>query len=321
MSSACPRCGSTEVRWSTVRRGIPVDVQQCQRCGHLIAEEDWTPPVAPIRFGNCLNCGGRREFDVCTSCGLGRADDEAVHEELRQLVAPQHDFLNAARTAVRMGRRGLALKLATASVHMEPHNRDTARALRVWLLDVVGEDKGALEDARAWVRDSEKPSALALASLGQQLQSNGYYGQAAEAYQTALDTDPDQQIIRARRSLLLLELDRVGQARSEALRVLAKPTDEKAVGVALQVVEALCERLGDGLRDQELRALIDQTGVWVSRSHLLLGHRARLAALAGDTAEARKDLKKARKIEPQHPIYERVENALQPAAKKSWWRW
>ena len=58
----------------------------------------------------------------------------------------------------------------------------------------------------------------------------------------------------------------------------------------------------------------------VHRSPKLLGHRARLAAVNGDTSGAKRDLKKARKLNPELEIYERVERAIKPA-RSSWWRW
>ena len=47
----------------------------------------------------------------------------------------------------------------------------------------IGEPEYAVEDAKAWVESTQDPSALALASYGQQLQASGSPGGAADMYE------------------------------------------------------------------------------------------------------------------------------------------
>ena len=320
-SQICSKCGSTELRWVTLRHQVPVDVLQCQRCSNAEVEEDWVVPLMPLVAGRCMNCGGNRQADVCQNCGLSRPDDDQVHDELRQLIAPTHNLLNAARAASRFGRRLIALKLATAAAAKNVDDQgDVARALRVWLLSAIGESTAALEDAKAWVEQSPNPSHLAWASLGQQQQHAGFPGSAADAYLKALQKDPKQHRLRAARSAILMQMNREGQAAEEACQVFEARADDHSIAIALQVAEKLCYEMESAFRDDEISRLLARAGAYVDRSAHMLAHRARLAALNGDESGARKDLKKARRINPDLEIYERIELQVKPQ-RNSWWRW
>lgn len=298
-----------------------MDLLQCQRCGHNEIEEDWVAPLLPLLPGRCVNCGGDRQFGTCVVCGLTAEDDEAVHDELRQLISPTHNLYAAARAASGMGRRLIALKLATAGAASNADGQgETARAMRIWLLSAIGEPSAALDDAKAWVERSASPSALAWASLGQQQQQGGFPGAAAEAYLKALQLDPTMLRLRAARAQLLMGMSREGQALEEAMKVFDGQPDDNAVAIALQVAEQLAYKMETSFRDDEINRLLERAGQHVERSAHLLAHRARLAALNGDEANARKDLKKARRLNPDLEIYERIELQVKPQ-RNSWWRW
>ncbi len=270
-----------------------------------------------------MNCGERRDFDACRNCGLTKTEDAQVHDELRQMINPNASFMDAARHANRIGRRLLALKLASAAAATTEaqDESDVARALRVWLLSAIGESQSGLDDAKAWVDGTQNPSAIAWASYGQQLQQGGFPGASADAYEKALKKKGDQHNIRARRSQLLLELGRGGQALDESIKVFtAQGVDEASVQLVCQVAEDLCSRFESQYRDDEISRLLDYAGEHAERSPALLAQRARLAALEGDTTAAKRDLKMARRLNPELEIYERVERALKPA-RSSWWRW
>lgn len=312
----CVKCGSDQLRWLTLRKGrIPVDVLQCQSCGVANAEEDWMPPLQPLTVGRCWNCGDRRDFENCVNCGLTRAEDVQVHDELRFMVDPKMSHLEAARQASRVGRRLLSLKLATAAaITNENDQGEVARALRIWLLSAIGEPEQAVEDARVWVESTQDPSAIAWASYGQQLQASGIPGGAADSYEKSLKKQPKQWNIRARRAQLLYELRRGGQAQDEAIKVLSQEgVDEQSVAIASTVAEKLCDHFETEYRDDEINRLLEYAGDYVDRSPVLLAHRARLAALQGDLSSAKRDLKKARRMDPELEIYERVERAMKPA--------
>lgn len=323
VATTCPKCGSNQLRWLTLRKGrIPVDVLQCQSCGIAVSEEDWMPPLLPLVPGRCWNCGERRDFDNCVNCGLTKAEDVQVHDELRFIIDPSATHLDAARHASRVGRRLLALKLATAAAMTnEGGQGEVARALRIWLLSAIGEQQSAVEDAQIWVEHNQDPSALAWASYGQQLQASGSPGAAADAYGNSLAKSPKQHNIRARRAQLLLELRRGGQAMDEALSVLSSEgLDDQTAAIACAVAERLCDDFETQYRDDEIQRMLENAGDYVERSPQLLAHRARLAAQQGDLAAAKRELKKARRLNPELEIYERVERAMKPN-RSSWWRW
>ena len=144
---------------------------------------------------------------------------------------------------------------------------------------------------------------------------------AADAYEKALKRNPNQHNIRARRAQLLLELRRGGQAKDEAIRVLSTSgVDDQSVKIASEVAEKLCDHFEDEYRDEEISKLLEYSADYVDRSPVLLAHRARILASDGDVYGARRDLKRARRLNPELEIYERVERAMKPA-RNSWWRW
>jgi tetratricopeptide (TPR) repeat protein len=318
----CQKCNSANVRWVTMRREVPVDILQCQDCGNTLAEEDWMAPLLPLVPGRCTNCGDQRKGGVCVNCGLDQHEDAQVHDELRQVIAPRQNLLNASREASRQGRRLIGLKLATAAAAFNEEGQgDVARALRVWLLAAIGEATPALEDCKAWVDQSPDPTAIAWASLGQQYQHSGFPGSAADAYGKALLKDPKQHVIRARRAQILMSMRREGQASDEALTTLEQPgVDDAAVQLALTVVEELAERYETQLRDDEVERCLERSGPHAERSPKLLAQRARIAAMNGDVASAKRDLKAARRLEPNLEAYDKVERLMKPQ-RTSWWRW
>lgn len=321
-TSVCTSCGSPRLRWTTLRRAVPVDVLRCEGCGHVNLEEDWLAPLMPLHAGRCINCGDRREGDVCRNCGLNSAEDKQVHDELREMVSPIHDLINAARAATKQGRWLIGLKLASAASVWSGTDRhkDKARALRIWLLSAIGEPEAALDDAKAWVEGQRDASAVAWATLGQQQQHAGFAGSAAESYGKALAKNPDQDSIRARRASLLMELGREGQAAEDACLVFDGKPDERTQQIAIQVAEKLCDKFESAFRDDEVQRILERAGAYAEGSACLLAHRARMAAMAGDDVTAKRELKKAKRLVQDLPHYERVERLIKPA-RTSWWRW
>ena len=320
-SPICKKCGSPNLRWTTIRRHVPVDVLQCEACGTLNTEEDWIAPLMPMKAGRCVNCGDHLVDERCMNCGLSEEEDLQVHDELRNMVSPSHNLLNAAREASRRGRRLLALKLASAAAaRNEDGMGEVARALRIWLLWDIGEAAAALEDAKAWTEATADPSAIAWASLGQQQQHANMPGAAADAYMKALDKDPDQHSLRARLSQVLLSMGREGRASEEACRIFEAQADDRSISMVLEVAESLAESHRKAMREDEIDRLLTRAGAYAKRSPLLLAHRARLAAINGDVTTARRYLKKAMRLQPDLPIYKEVERAIKPQ-RTSWWRW
>jgi tetratricopeptide (TPR) repeat protein len=288
----------------------------------VLAEEDWMAPLRPIGPTKCMNCSETRKNGACPNCGLTQDEDIQVHDELRSMVSPQHTLFDASRIANKAGRRLMALKLVTAAATLNEQGLgDDARALRIWLLAAINEQQAAVEDGRAWIESIDKPPTIAWASYGGQLEQASLPGAAADAYSKALKQAPREFVLRARRANLLLGLHREGQALDEACTVLEYGGHEpEAIDIALQVAEKLCDLFEAQYRNDEIDRMLDRSKDHVERSALLLGQRARLAAVNGDTSGAKRDLRKARKLNPELEIYERVERALKPA-RSSWWRW
>jgi len=251
---------------------------------------------------------------------LSREEDEQVHQELRELIASESDFLSAARQANKIGRRLLALKLATAAVVYGPTaRREPARAFRVWLLAAIGETKAAHDDATAWVQSHPSPTQLAWGSLGQQCETLKLFGEAIEAYGKALAVDSSQHLIRCRRAQLLLNQSRDGQALAELKMVFDGSPTGKAPDAILPICVNLLDRLETHNNLDSAATLLGWVGPQVQGSAPLLGHAARVNALAGREKEARKQLKKARSMTPDLPIYKRVEALL--GEPSSWRKW
>jgi len=298
-----------------------VDIWGCGACGTPLAEEDWMCPSLPMMAGACMNCGVMRDNDQCPHCGLTRAEDHQVHDELRQMVSPNHSLFEASQLANSAGRRLMALKLATAAAYQDEQGKgEQARAMRIWLLSAIGEQTSAIEDGRAWVEGTENPPTIAWAAYGQQLEHGNFPGAAADAYHRALKKAPREFVLRARRAALLFGLHREGQAIDEACTVLEYAPEPEAIAIALQVAEELCDLFEAQYRNDEIDRMLERAEDHVEKSPKLLGHRARLAAVNGDTSGAKRDLKRARKLNPELEIYERVERAIKPA-RSSWWRW
>lgn len=306
-----------------MRKTVPFDLLQCQKCGHVLEQQDWMPPLLPLAHGRCLNCGNSRGADDrCGGCGLSYDEDIQVHDELRFMVDPDMDLMDAARKASRMGRRLIALKLATIVAALDQGEQaDVARALRVWLLSAIGESQAAISDAKSWVENHDDAPTMAWASYGQQLQHGGFPGVAADAYQKALGKDPYQHLLRARRAQLLFQLHRDGQALDETMKVFDNAgDDDNAIQIAVEVAGELCNKFEVDNRDDEIARVLDRGHAYADRSPLLLAHRARLAAMRGESSKAKRDLKRARRLDPELEIYERVERAIRPE-RGSWWRW
>lgn len=305
-----------------MRRTVAVDVFQCRDCGTSVAEEDWQCPALPMRVGRCINCGEQRKRGVCQGCGLDQHEDVQVHDELRQMIDPRLNFMGTAGEATRQGRRLLALKLATAAAAFDEDKQgDAARGMRIWLLSSIGDPQSAMEDAKAWVEDTEDPSPVAWASLGQQYLAAGFPGSAADSFGKALSKNKDMPEIRAKRAQILLGMRREGQAAEEAFTVLAPvAVPQAALDIALGVMTKLADAFETQLRDDEIKHLLEKCHVHVERSATLLAHRARIAALAGDVNAAKRDLKSARSLEPENAAYDKIQKLLKPAAT-SWWRW
>ena len=314
--SVCPECRRGTLGWATGREGErPVDQLRCDRCGYVLAIEDWHVPASPMRAGRCRNCGGVRYQGACLDCGLSEEEDREVHEELRSLVHPTADHLACARLAMAMGRRLIALKLATAAAHDGPQ-RSVARALRISLLRQVGEQRAALGDARQWTVESPS-EAGAWASFAEQLIGSDRRGEAIAAFQKALELEPEAHRVRARLAQLYLELGRWGQAQTTAREVLAQKGDREATLAALDVIARYVELL---IRRGEVRSveeILKGLGQRSRRHPTFLCASAWLAWRNDNVSLARRELKLARKLSAGHPLLQEMETLVK--GRRWWW--
>lgn len=315
-SKSCPKCHSAELTWGVSRGKVLADILMCIRCNHRLAIEDWAAPLAPLLKQSCCNCSHERTTPICRVCGLSAEEDKQVHQELRDLIAPGQDLLTTARQANKLGRRLLALKLATGAVtHGSPERAEAARALRVWLLSAVGELHAAHADAQQWVNDSESPSQLAWGSLGQQSENIGKIREAAEAYGHALKADPNQHLIRCRKAKLLLEQDRQGQAITEVLIVCQNTDEPKFLKAVAPIAAKLLDVLEKRENNEECARLLKHLHSTIQYSPELLGHAARINIIAGNKREAKQHLKRAKSMAPNLPIYARVEQLMESTSR------
>lgn len=294
----------------------------CQSCGTPQLEEAWTAPVRALRAAHCINCGEPRHDDVCLGCGLSRSEDYQVHHELKELIDPSKSMLSAARIASSQGRRVLGLKLATAAAVLEGGEvSETARALRVWLLAAIGEPKAALEDAQHWVESVPDPPSVAFASLAQQLDHQGHKAASADAYTRAIDLDPANLGLRARRARLLIDVGREGTALKEIIAILRAPSvDSASMSAAVEVAETLCQIFEKKGQESEIELILSHAVRGLDRSAVLMAYKARQCALAGNADEARRWFKSAKTLVPEHEIYPRVQALVRPA-RSTWWKW
>ncbi|MBN2799523.1 MAG: tetratricopeptide repeat protein [Deltaproteobacteria bacterium] len=321
MQKTCSKCGEAALQWTTERQEYPIDVLRCGACGHAMLVEDWTAPVRPIGPESCTNCGDLYQDGKCRNCGLSREENVDVHNELRDMVDPTLTHLQAARVAHRAGRLLMALKLSTSAMVLnEDNQRSVARAHRIWLLREAQEGAAALAEAQTWVERSSSPSVLAWITVGQQLHASGRGGEAMEAYTYAIDRNPDQQVLRARRAELMFEMGRVGQAHTEVCEMLEAPSDDQTMALVVQVAEQLAAFYTAQERKSELLLLLQSAGSFRDRSAVLLAHQALHSARDGEAADARRYLKRARRLTPELPLYAQVDAAIK-AIKSSWWRW
>ena len=107
----------------------------------------------------------------------------------------------------------------------------------------------------------------------------------------------------------------------EVGKVLAtEGLDDPTIAIANTVAEKLCDEFETQYRDDEIARLLELATAYIDRSAVLLAHRARVLSVQGDVNRAKADLRAARKLVAELPIYERVEAAMKPA-RSSWWRW
>ena len=320
-SQRCSQCQSDQLQWGVSRGQVVADVLLCSLCNHREQIEDWAVPVLPLDDKSCSNCGKMGGDETCRHCGLSREEDQQVHLELRGLISESSDFLSASRAANKMGRRLLALKLATAAcIYGEPARKEAARALRVWLLAAIGETNAAHDDATAWVQSCSQPSQLAWGSLGQQCERLELFAEATDAYGKALEADPSQKMIRCRRAKLLLDQNRDGQALAEVRALLETSAPGELPETVFPVVVGVLNQLEKHHNHDECARILGLLGKEVKSSPELLAHAARMNAMAGKSKEAQKQLKMARKLAPDLPIYQRVEKVL-GSADGSWRKW
>lgn len=319
---SCPKCKSDKLVWASTKGHVPADVLQCQACSSIADTEDWIAPTAPLYPGRCVNCGARFDVDKCVNCELTRKEVVQVHFELRGLVEGFATFHDAAKESARIGRKVLALKLATAGAASNEAGRGVqCRAMRIWLLQALGHPDDALLDARAWVETTPDPPGLAWAIYGQQLQQADNKGGASDAYGHALKKDENQHPLRARRARLLLDLRREGQATDEAIKLVELKADDTSVATAIGVLEELCDAHEKRYRDDEVTRILDLVGDTIERSGKLMGHRARICGAQNDFAGAKRWLRKAKDVTPEADVYDRVltEERGEGGKKGSWW--
>lgn len=312
----CSKCKGTDMEWHTqaASRGL-VEVQSCTRCSAEHSRASWTiPSTAPLR-SNCMHCGGHYKDGLCLTCGLNPSAALELHQELLALVGGS-DFLEAARRAGGEGRLLVALKLATAAVHMGPRP-PAAWVLRIRLLRALELYEEATEDSRELCR-AQPQWGQAFGELALSLEAEGRDGARAAA-DLAISMDGDLAEARALRARLLYRNNRFGAARIEAMEVLRGPESvarEEALDLMIQYVRRLMQ-LGEVA---SMRELLDSLGKDVMCNGELLALLAWQRWRDGRIDEARAALDQAEALQADQELVTAMRQGPLPK-ERSFWSW
>ena len=240
-----------------------------------------------------------------------------MHRELLELVGAK-DLVTGSAQAAEMGRRLLALKLATAAVY-DSSAPGVARLLRISLLQDLELLQAALFECRAWVRGQGAQDAHAWSLFGELQIACGRRGLGLQALEQALELEPEDAMVRARYASHLFEDQRFAQAREQALWVLSSG-DSVASVVGLGVLASYAQRLM-GQRDQAaVDDLLLELGDWVLRDATLCAIQAWLLHAKGARRPAQDALRRAHKLDPKHPLVAELEGVL-GIKRWSWFGW
>lgn len=274
-----------------------LELERCAACDGQNAEVRWTiASTAPVG-SNCMHCGGQYKSGLCLTCGLTPSAAIELHHELMEEIGGT-DFLDAARRAGAQGRLLVALKLATAAVHMGPRP-PAAWVLRIRLMRALELVNEATDDSRELCR-AQPHWGQAFAELALSLEAAGSDGARAAA-DLALSLDGNLPDARALRARLLYQNNRFGAARLEAMEVLRGPDSaarEQALGLMIDYVRRLME-LGEVA---SMRELLDSLGKDVMCNGELLALLAWQRWRDGHLEQARAALKQADALQPDQEL-------------------
>ncbi len=313
---ACSKCESQERRWQTLplSRGL-VELSRCGSCTAEMERVHWTVASAAPVGSNCMHCGGHYKSGICLTCGKTPAAAIELHHQLLDEQGGG-DFLDGARRAGAAGRLLVALKLATAAVHMGPRP-PAAWVLRVRLMRALELNEEAVEDARELCR-AQPQWGQAFAELALSLESLGHDGARAAA-DLALSMDENLPDARALRARLLYANNRFGAARMESMEVLRGPPSrarERSLELMVQYVRRLME-LGEVA---SMRELLDSLGKDVMCSGELLALLAWQRWRDGRIDEARAVLDEADRLIPDQELVASLRRGPL-AQERSFWNW
>ena len=315
---SCPTCRSAFVSWRTELVGeVLHDRLVCETCGTVCADEDWDLPLEPTGPGFCRNCGGQRRGALCSRCGLSASEDAQVHQELLGLIGAT-DLLSGSAKAAEMGRRLLALKLATAAVYDSP-SPGVARLLRISLLQDLDLLQAALFECQSWVRGPGAEDAHAWSLFGELQIAAGKRGLGLQSLERALELEPDCAQVRGRYASHLFDDQRYAQARAQAIWVLSSG-DSVALPMGLAVAASYARRLMSQRDLAALEDLLTDLGDAVAKDATLSASRAWMLHSKGAQRQAQDALRVAHKLDPKNPLVVELEGPL-GVKRWSWFGW
>lgn len=298
----CTACGSDQHTWKTLHKSRPLDVCSCADCGAEV--HVWAPhiPTPPLDEHRCANCGARSSRNNCIDCELDKPRVMRLHEDLRDEIARGASWSEAAREAYRAGRRVAAVKLASYGSTTEDEDAEICRAMRLWLLVACGEGAAALAAAREWVRVTGAKDPLAIASLAHIAECQGETDTASQAYDEALEFEPDPELALAR-VRTLISAGRHGRALLELT-----PWSTQRKGAPWPLVVTLAEAVGAKALEKRQFGLVsplleEADDDLIERCPSLLLARAHHHMEAERPVEAREDVTLARRLRPDHPMF------------------
>jgi hypothetical protein len=274
--------------------------------------EAYSVPMGFPRPNTCVNCGGERRpaggnlirgaaddpsLLACTVCGTSAKADRELHERLAQLH-PKGQFLRTSVALAKAGRTVLALKLATAEIHLGP-DPVAGMTARVELLVDLGLVDQAIDECGTWVDMKGSPPDALAAMAGIEAAIGDVPG-AMRQLERALARDPRPVWWADYAELMAMQDERPDALRAAAKGVSSPNTEQRCVDVMIEVAErffasnmfaealAACSLAGD-LQEQYvglawLRAQIAATNK--DEDYLVRWLRATLAIEPGHAAAA-----------------------------------
>ena len=176
-----------------------------------------------------------------------------------------------------------------------------------------------IEELEQQVKESPD-NVIAHHHLGLVYMKAGRVDDAIQSLEKALEIDPSLHLIRCRRAKILYEHRREGQAIAELELLCAAPLRGRALESTFALGAMILGRFFEQGNYNESDRILKLFGARIDQSAHLLGYAAMRHAINGQSKEAARELKKAKRLQAELPIYEHVQTLLN-TEKRGWRAW